>query len=130
VADQKSVNKILSMVELCGGQKKKDNLIENIKRNIPPHVQNKDRYAFAFQKVVEAQLNNPYVRDSDSIIPCVYQAVKLGLEPDPAFGQIYFIPYDGKLTYQLGYKGLIRLAKNGGSIVDVRAIRVLEGDLF
>jgi recombination protein RecT len=130
VADQKSVTRILSMVELCGSKEKKDNLLDNIKRNMPPYIQNKERYAFAFQKVVEFHLASDYCYDKKSIIPCVYQAVKFGLEPDPIFGHIFFIPYKGKLTYQLGYKGMIKLAKNGGNIVDVRGRRILDGDVF
>jgi recombination protein RecT len=60
----------------------------------------------------------------------MFNAVKLGLNPDPVFGEIYFIPYSGKLTYQIGYKGMIKLSMNSGYVTDVRSDRVFEKDTW
>ncbi len=128
MADQAAVKKILSMVDLCGSKEKKASFVEIIKRSLPKHIQNKDRYVMIFEEVVKAKLADPYVTDKKSILPCVFQAVKFGLDCDPAQGLIYFIPYKGKLTYQLGYKGLIQLARNSGQVKDVRAGLVYKND--
>jgi recombination protein RecT len=56
----------------------------------------------------------------------MFNAPKLGLNPDPAMGQIYFIPYGGKLTYQVGYKGYVQLLYNNG--FRTRANQVFEKD--
>jgi recombination protein RecT len=131
MATEKEVSRILSMVDLCGGTpEKKTAFIDVVKKTLPPQVQNRDRYVTMFEGVVKTHISSAYVTDKKSILPCVFQAVKFGLDPDPSMGLIYFIPYKGKLTYQIGYKGMIKLAKNSGNIVDVRSIRVLEGDIF
>ncbi len=53
---------------------------------------------------------------------CMTSAV-LGLEPDPAMGQGYIIPFKGKCVFIPGYKGLITLAFNSGFVVDGRIVR-------
>lgn len=127
---QSNVDRILNMVQLCGGQDKRDKFVEIVKRSLPHHIKNKDRYVMIFEDVVKQKLSDAYVTDKKSILPCVFQAVKFGLDPDPAMGLIYFIPYKGKLTYQLGYKGMIQMARNSGMVQDVRAALVFEKDQF
>lgn len=133
--DQKKVDSILSMVDCFQGENKekkaasKRSFIETIKRILPAHIENKERFALMFEEVVNAKLRDSNVADKSTVLPCVFQSAKFGLYPDPAMGQIYFIPYKGKLTYQLGYKGMIRLCKNGGEIVDVAAELVYKKEV-
>jgi phage RecT family recombinase len=122
------------MVDLFPGSKPEDKakgktaFEARISAMLPAHIKNHQVYVTMFENVVNEQLKNKYVTKKESIIPCVFQAVKFALYPDPAMGQIYFIPYKGVLTYQLGYKGLIRLVLNAGA-KDVTAMRVFQKEV-
>jgi recombination protein RecT len=54
----------------------------------------------------------------NSVLVCAYNIAKIGLNPDKQLGQVWCIPYKGILTMQVGYKGYIVLAKNGGGILE------------
>lgn len=62
-----------------------------------------------------------------SIVGAALHAAQLGLEVGP-MKEAYLVPRGGVCTYEPGYRGLIKLAWNGG--VDVDAETVYEGDLF
>jgi recombination protein RecT len=68
--------------------------------------------------------------DPQSIVAAVMQCSMLGLSPNPAFGECYFVPYGGKVQMQLGYHGWIKMAAKGGTIKGIRAAAVYEGDEF
>jgi recombinational DNA repair protein RecT len=63
-------------------------------------------------------------------------ASSLGLEPDGVLGQAYLIPYENKkkkifeAQFQVGYKGLIALARRSGDITSLSAQAVYENDKF
>jgi recombination protein RecT len=128
--------RIISMVDICGGKEGKNNFVAIIKRSLPVHIKSVDNFAIMFENVVNSKLADPYITDKSSILPCVFQAVKFGLYPDPAMGQIYFVPYKNNatqktvLTYQLGYRGMIQLMYNSGKIINVQAYRVFDNDFF
>ena len=48
--------------------------------------------------------------DPMSFLGAMMSSAQLGLEPNTPLGQAYLIPYKGKATFQLGYKGLLDLA--------------------
>lgn len=75
---------------------------------------------------------NPKIAECSvaSIIGAMMQASILGLEPLPALGQVYFVPYSGRVQFQLGYKGIIKLAQNSGEIKTIYAEVVKKGDFF
>lgn len=54
----------------------------------------------------------------------------LGLEPEGVLGQAYLVPYKGEVQAQIGYKGLIRLARNSGEVASLTAHEVCEEDDF
>jgi recombination protein RecT len=128
--------KILSMIDVCGGKEGKTNFVAIIKRSLPVHIKSVDNFVAMFENVVNSKLADPYITDKSSILPCVFQAVKFGLYPDPAMGQIYFVPYKntgtGKtvLTYQLGYRGMIQLMLNTGKVINIQSHIVYEKDFF
>jgi recombination protein RecT len=122
--------KILSMIDVCGGKEGKTNFVAIIKRSLPVHIKSVDNFVAMFENVVNSKLADPYITDKSSVLPCVFQAVKFGLYPDPAMGQIYFVPYNGKLTYQLGYRGMIQLMYNSGDVLNIQAHRVFTNDKF
>ena len=64
----------------------------------------------------------------ESILRAVVDCARFGI--DPAFGRAYIIPYGGEAELQLGYLGLIELAKRSGEIKSITAELVQEGDDF
>jgi recombination protein RecT len=74
--------------------------------------------------------------DTTSLLNAVMTSSSLGLEPDGVLGQAYIIPYENKkqkkfeAQFQVGYKGLIALARRSGDIVSLSAQAVYEKDKF
>jgi recombination protein RecT len=81
---------------------------------------------------------NPALLDCtrDSLLGCIVQCAQLGLEPDGLLGHAYLIPFknrkENRLECQLiiGYKGLLKLARQSGEIASVSARVVYSKDLF
>lgn len=68
--------------------------------------------------------------DAHSILQCVYEAAKLGLSPDTASADCHLIPRKGKATFQVGYKGLMKLARRAVPNIPIKAEHVCANDLF
>jgi len=66
----------------------------------------------------------------DSFLKSLIESLIIGIEPNTPLDQAYLIPFKGKVTLQLGYKGLIRLAYNSGRIDSLYPVNVFEGDDF
>lgn len=75
---------------------------------------------------------NPKIADCSpaSLLGSVMQASILGFPPVEALGYCYFVPYKKQIQFQIGYKGLIELARRSGKIKMVYAEVVREGDVF
>lgn len=65
----------------------------------------------------------------ESFLGALLTASQLGLEPGP-LGEAYFVPYGQVCTFIPGYRGLIKLARNSGLLVDIWAEIVYEHDAF
>lgn len=65
-----------------------------------------------------------------SLLGAVMQASLLGFQPIDSLGYCYFVPYGKDVQFQIGYKGLIDLARRSGKIRSVHAEVVHEGDEF
>jgi len=65
----------------------------------------------------------------ESILGAVMTAAQLGLEPGP-LQHCYLIPRKGEATFQLGYRGMIDLARRSGKVRNIYANVVHEGDDF
>ncbi len=65
----------------------------------------------------------------ESFLGALLTASQLGLEPGP-IGEAYFVPYGQVCTFIPGYRGLIKLARNSGQLVDIWAEIVYEEDEF
>jgi recombination protein RecT len=96
------------------------------------------------------QMATNYVRQNPAIAKCteqsllgaIMQASVLGLEPVQALGQVYFVPYKAnkgtreqpqwvdEIQFQIGYKGLIKLAHNTNKISMIYAKVRYENDQF
>lgn len=65
----------------------------------------------------------------ESFLGALMTASQLGLEPGP-LGESYFVPFGRDVTFIPGYRGLIKLARNSGLLVDIWAEIVYENDEF
>jgi recombination protein RecT len=65
-----------------------------------------------------------------SLLSAVMSASQLGLELDGVTGQAYLVPYGRDVTLQIGYRGMIDLARRSGLISSISAHVVKEGDFF
>lgn len=69
-----------------------------------------------------------------SVLGCVIQAAQLGLEVNTPLGHAYLVPYRIKGKYQcqlqIGYRGMIDLARRSGQMVSTSAHIVYENDKF
>jgi|WetSurMetagenome_2_1015567.scaffolds.fasta_scaffold01420_33 phage RecT family recombinase len=124
-----TIQKVLSLVDFMGSEKALADY-QGVVTNILPVKLKKEaeRYWSMYAQIFKAAINNPKITNKKSIISCLFSAPKLGLNPDPSFGQIFFIPYSGVLTYQVGYKGYVQLLYNNG--FRVFADLVYEKDEF
>lgn len=61
-----------------------------------------------------------------SFIGAMMNAAQLGMEPNTPLGEAYLIPFNNhgtmEVQFQLGYKGLLKLAQNAGVIVDAHEV--------
>ena len=64
-----------------------------------------------------------------SLLGALMQAAQLGLEPG-MMGHCYLIPYGNQVQFQLGYRGMIELARRSGSVRTIYANEVCENDDF
>lgn len=64
---------------------------------------------------VTAIQNNPKLLEADrgSLFTSVMATAQLGLLPDQQLGEAYFVPFKGKVQLVVGYRGLIKLARQG-----------------
>lgn len=65
-----------------------------------------------------------------SLLSAIFTCAQLGLEPGGALGHAYLIPYRDECQFQIGYKGMIELARRSGQIQSLNARAVYENDAF
>lgn len=65
-----------------------------------------------------------------SILAAVYEAAKIGLEPDTVGQECHLIPYKDKATFQLGFKGAMKLARRAGDVRQIWSEHVCSKDIF
>lgn len=68
--------------------------------------------------------------DPLSFMGALMTCAQVGLEPGGALGQMYLVPFKGKVTPILGYRGMITLARNSGQIKSLTAEAVFKEDKF
>ncbi len=95
---------------------------------LPKHVTAK-----RMMRVALTELRRSYALqkcDALSFLGSIVQASQLGLEPGGSLGHCYLIPYGAECTLQLGYRGMVDLARRSGNISSLSARIVYEGDDF
>jgi recombination protein RecT len=92
-----------------------------------PSMIGKDRFV---RVAMSAISNTPELANctQDSFLGALMNSAQLGLEPNTPIGQAYLIPYAGKCQFQIGYKGMIELARRAGITIQVHEIK--ENDKF
>jgi recombination protein RecT len=65
-----------------------------------------------------------------SILLAVMQSAELGLEVGGLLGEAYFVPFKDKVQLIVGYRGLIKLARNSGQLKTIEARAVHANDAF
>lgn len=65
----------------------------------------------------------------ESFLGALMTASQLGLEPGP-LGEAYLVPFGNAVTFIPGYRGLIKLARQSGQLVDIWAEIVYANDTF
>lgn len=118
---------------------KKDPFAEIIERNMPaikvalPKHLSPERMARVALTTIRT---NPKLQKCNpvSVLASIVQAAQLGLEPG-ILGHCYIIPYYNKdrgmeAQFQIGYRGMIDLARRSGNIESIQAHEVYDNDLF
>lgn len=95
-----------------------------------PKMMNLDRFMQMSMSVAKMQANSRYVVDKASILTCVYNAAKYGLELNDSLGHAYLVPFKRTCTLIVGYKGLLELVRRSGKVSDIHAFIVYENDEF
>lgn len=65
-----------------------------------------------------------------SLLGAIFTCAQLGLEPGGTLGHAYLIPYRDECQFQIGYKGMIELARRSGKIQTISARCVYQNDSF
>ena len=104
---------------------------DQIARALPKHLD-----ADKFARIVLTEVNRtPKLAEctAESLLGAVMLAAQLGLEPGP-LGHCYLIPYRVRqvdtVQFQLGYKGIIDLARRSGELLSIVGRAVRPGDVF
>ena len=102
-----------------------DKMQAQIAKALPKHM-NADRLARIALTTIRT---NPKLLECsiDSLMGAVMQSAQLGLEPN-MLGACYIIPYGKEAQFQIGYRGMIDLARRSGHIQSIAAHEVYEND--
>jgi recombination protein RecT len=113
-------------------------LLEKYKRQIAAAIPNHLTPERLIRIALTAVSRSPGLMECDplTICGCVIQAAQLGLEPDNVLGECYLVPFNNTKTRKkecqliIGYRGMLRLARNSGELKFVNAQVVRERDSF
>lgn len=103
-----------------------DTFARAVARALPSHMTH-DR----FMRVAMTAINKtPALQDTTPASFClaILTAAQMGLEPDGRLAHL--IPYGNTCTLILDYKGKVELAMRTGTIANIHAAVIHEGDLF
>jgi len=65
-----------------------------------------------------------------SMVQAFYKCCEYGLDPAASLGQAWMIPYAGKIDFQIGYRGWLKLLFNNPLVANVYSYAVYEDDEF
>lgn len=104
---------------------------ENVQKSLTSTLGDAARAKTFTASIISAVSTNRQIMDCDSmsIISGALLGESLKLSPSPQLGQYYLVPYAGKATFQLGWKGYYQLALRSGQYKDIDAVAIKEGEL-
>ena len=106
---------------------------------LPANTVNVDRFMqSAVLAITNPKMPNLRLCSKESIFRALKEAASYGLELNGTLGQAYLIPYNEKVNgkyemtchFQMGYKGLIALARRSNTIKTIAAEPIHENDIF
>jgi recombination protein RecT len=120
VTTQKPQSPIQSMYSFF--ESKRDMIIKGLTSDISP-----DKFMATCYNLL---LINPEIAKCDkmTVLNAVNRSAQMGLSPDPIRGEAYFIPRKNACTFQIGYKGLIKMAIASGAIKMIQCYAVHENE--
>ena len=100
----------------------------SVKNVLPKHVTAERMLRIAYQAIVQ----NPTLAECSqiSLMNALIESSQLGLEIGGPLGHAYLIPFKGKATLVVGYKGFMDLAYRSGRVSNFSAQPVYEKDHF
>jgi len=111
-------------------------MLSQITEALPRHM---DPDAFR-RSAITLVKQNPKLLECEptSVAQSIVRGASLGLDPDPALGQMHLVPRNVKkgdvwlteATFQIGYKGLYELAMRTGKVAKIEVAEVREHDHF
>jgi recombination protein RecT len=105
-----------------------DNMKGEFARVLPKHISAERMSRIALSEVrLTPELENC---DPASFLAALMTAAQLGLEPGRAMGEAYLVPKSGKVVLFIGYRGMVKLARQSGLISSMGAHAVRDGDEF
>jgi recombination protein RecT len=92
---------------------------------LPPSIP-AERLVRVLQTVVQLNPDLAKPASRKALLGAAMTCAQLGLDPTPAIGHAYILPFSGKPTFILGYKGAVWLAADNG--VHLKANVICEHD--
>ncbi|MED1436916.1 MULTISPECIES: recombinase RecT [Bacillus cereus group] len=92
----------------------------------------KDKAPQFLSSMINMYSSDTYLQKCEpmSIISSCMVAATLDLPVDKNLGYAWVVPYSGKASFQLGYKGYIQLALRTGQYKAINVVEVHEGELI
>ena len=106
-------------------------LIEQLRPQIEralPNTMSADRFARIVLTTLRTSPNLAKCNPHSLMAACMLSA-QLGLEPGP-LGHAYFVPFGKEVTFIIGYRGMLDLARRSGEIRSIEAREVCANDKF
>ncbi|WP_027633354.1 recombinase RecT [Clostridium hydrogeniformans] len=119
-------------------QKKMQNALEKMIPEIKKAVAN-TMTPERFSRIALSLFNgNPvfWEADTTTFLSALMQSAQCGLEPNTVLGEAYVIPYRNnkanivEVNFQVGYKGILKMAFNTGEYEAIYAHEIRKGDEF
>ncbi|NFF11930.1 recombinase RecT [Clostridium botulinum] len=132
------VNKQITQDIQLTPQKKMKSALEKMLPEIKKAV-GKTMTPERFSRIALSLFNgNPqfWEADTTSFLSALMQSAQCGLEPNTVLGEAYVIPYKNnkqgitEVNFQVGYKGILKMAFNTGEYEAIYAHEVRRGDEF
>lgn len=102
---------------------------DKIRRVLPPNTVDPDRFWAIASGLVRSNADIQKCT-AISVVGAIHSIARLGLVPDPTMGFVYVVPFKGRATVIIGYRGFIELGRRGGGIDTVETEVVYENDDF